>query len=66
MYLCHQLLDNSLKEIGDLMNGRDHSTIINGRDRVVADMAKSSSFKDEIAAIIKKKLNINVNLKLTN
>ena len=34
MYLCRKLLDNSLEEIGGKFGGRDHSTVMNGCDRV--------------------------------
>ena len=34
MYLCRKLLSLSLPKIGDGFNGRDHSTVIHGCDKI--------------------------------
>ena len=54
MYLCEKLTDIPLKEIGQTIGGRDHSTVINSRDRVAAEIARSKSFEGEIDTLVKK------------
>lgn len=54
MYLCQQLTEVPLKDIGKLMSKRDHSTVIYGRDRILNEMNKNNNFKNEIEVLIKK------------
>lgn len=40
MYLCRQMTDASLQRIGDLLGGRDHSTVNHGVDKIARDVEK--------------------------
>ena len=59
MYLCREYLDRySLKQIGDAVGGKDHSTVINGIDRIKNLIETDSNMKitiDEIEKKISKK-----------
>lgn len=59
MYLCREYLDRySLKQIGDAVGGKDHSTVINGIDRIKDLIETDSNMKitiDEIEKKISKK-----------
>ncbi len=57
MYLARELTDSSLKQIGSALGGRDHSTIIHGRDKIEKDMQTESKVKSDVD-ILKKKLRI--------
>lgn len=54
MYLCRDTGKFSLKNIGKLLGGRDHTTIIHGADKIQAEMAKSESLTSTIETIRKK------------
>ena len=60
MYLCRQMTDISLNDIGIALGGRDHSTVIHGIDKVEADLAlERSNGRTELTdriAILRKKL----------
>lgn len=58
MYLCKHMTDASLDNIGSLLGGRDHSTIIHGINKVQDDYNSSESVKNTIETI-KKKINPN-------
>ncbi len=55
MYLCQNMTGASLQEIGKYLGGRDHTTIIHGRDKIAADLKKNDNLVNTIE-IIKKKL----------
>lgn len=55
MYLCQNMTGASLQEIGKYLGGRDHTTIIHGRDKIAADLKKNENLVNTIE-IIKKKL----------
>ena len=55
MYLCQNMTGASLQEIGKYLGGRDHTTIIHGRDKIAADLKKNENLINTIE-IIKKKL----------
>lgn len=55
MYLCQNMTNASLQEIGKYLGGRDHTTIIHGRDKIAADLKKNENLVNTIE-IIKKKL----------
>lgn len=55
MYLCQNMTNASLQEIGKYLGGRDHTTIIHGRDKIAADLKKNDTLVNTIE-IIKKKL----------
>ena len=44
------------KTIGKYLGGRDHTTIIHGHDKILADMGKNESLRNTIE-ILKKKIN---------
>jgi len=58
MYLCRELINTPLKSVGNVMGGKDHSTIINGCKRVVSEMNSSETIKNTIE-VIQKKINPN-------
>ena len=45
MYLCRQMTDASLQSIGDLLGGRDHSTVNHGVDKIARDVKKDETLK---------------------
>lgn len=58
IYLCRELIDNSnntFTSIGKVL-GRDHSTIMNGYDKIKAKMESDENMKNTID-ILKKKIN---------
>ncbi len=55
MYLCRKMTDASLKNIGNLLGKRDHTTIINGEKKIEAELKlNNSSIKNNIDIITKK------------
>ena len=55
MYLCRKMTDASLKNIGNLLGKRDHTTIINGEKKIEAELkVANSSVKNSIEIIMKK------------
>lgn len=56
MYLCRNYTDKSLKEIGDYLGKKDHSTIISGCNKVEKEMENSENVRNTIE-VLKKKIN---------
>lgn len=56
MFLCRDLKDISLKDIGAKMGNRDHTTILHGINKIEADIEKDSSLSNTID-VLKKKIN---------
>ena len=56
MYLCRQMTDCTLKIIGQYLGGRDHTTIMNGINKIEAELETSESTR-EVIDILKKKIN---------
>ena len=54
MYLCRQMTDASLQSIGDLLGGRDHSTVNHGVDKIARDVEKDEPLRNTIEIIQKK------------
>lgn len=54
MYLLRKYTLLSLKSVGDIVGGRDHTTVMNGCKRVEENINKDESFKINIDTIIKK------------
>lgn len=55
MYLCRKMTDASLKSIGNLLGKRDHTTIINGHNKIEAELkSNNTSIKNNIDIIMKK------------
>ena len=50
------MTDTPLQTIGKYLGGRDHTTIIHGHDKILADMGKNESLRNTIE-ILKKKIN---------
>jgi chromosomal replication initiator protein len=48
MYLCRELLNVQLVEIGNAFGGRDHSTVIHSLDRVATENAASADFSARV------------------
>ena len=57
MYLCRKMTDASLKNIGALLGKRDHTTIINGHNKIEAELKSNNSSIKNNSAIIMKKIN---------
>ena len=56
MYLCRHMTEVTLKNIGKVLGGRDHTTIIHGAEKITGDMAKDDTLRNTIE-ILKKKIN---------
>jgi chromosomal replication initiator protein len=54
MYLCRQLTDTSLQNIGKSLGNRDHTTIMHGSDKISTDIEKDYSLKNTIEILTKK------------
>lgn len=54
MYLCCENLEISQKAIGNLLGGKDHSTIIHGRDKIIAEMRTDPMLRNTIETLNKK------------
>lgn len=54
MYLCRKLTVMSLQSVGNVVGGRDHTTVINGINRVELKKKEDESFSNMIDTIIKK------------
>lgn len=58
MYLCKNMTDLSLDSIGQLLGGRDHSTVIHGINKVTDEISSDSAFKQTVETV-RKKINPN-------
>ncbi len=56
MYLCRNILDISLTNIGKVLGKKDHTTIIHGIKKIEEDISSNEDLKNKIE-IIKKKIN---------
>ena len=56
MYLCRNMTEVTLKNIGRVLGGRDHTTIMNGISKIENEVETSDSTR-EIIDILKKKIN---------
>ena len=54
MYLCQEFTDSTKTYIGQLLGNRDHSTVINGINKITEEYNNNPEFKDDIDAIKKK------------
>ena len=48
------MTDASLQRIGDLLGGRDHSTVNHGVDKIARDVEKDEALRNTIEIIQKK------------
>ena len=56
MYLCRNMTDTGLQNIGKSLGGRDHTTILHGIDKIAADLEGNQTLQNTID-ILKKKIN---------
>ena len=56
MYLCNEMTSYKLKAIGQIMGGKDHTTIMYGCKKIEGEIAKSERTKNTIE-LLKKKIN---------
>jgi chromosomal replication initiator protein len=54
MYICRHYTVLSLQSIGNAVGGKDHTTVINGINRVESKIKEDYQFKSSVDAIIKK------------
>lgn len=55
MYLCQHMTEASLQVIGKYLGGRDHTTIIHGREKISAEIENNENLSNTID-ILKKKI----------
>ena len=53
MYLCRKLTDASYPDLGKFFN-RDHSTVINGYEKIYEELKSNRSLQKNIDILIKK------------
>lgn len=58
MYLCNTMTNATLDGIGQLLNGRDHSTVLHGKNVIEEEYNSDEEFRKQIDTI-KKKINPN-------
>ena len=56
MYLCREMTDTSLVNIGKLLGGKDHSTVLHGVNKIAEEIPVNKELANKID-IIKKKIN---------
>ncbi len=54
MYLCRELTETSYVNIGKLLGKKDHTTIMHGVNKIIAEMEHNEELKNKIDIIIKK------------
>ena len=54
MYLCRKLTDTSLISIAKILGKKDHTTVINGVEKISAEIERNEELKNKIDIIIKK------------
>lgn len=54
MYLCRELTDTSFDEIGKVMGGKDHSTVMHGHNMISSELSTNTSLRDDIEKLKKK------------
>ena len=59
MYLLREETPMSLKAIGSLLGGRDHSTVLHGHDRVATLLGSDYGLKSDVRTIRKNLLSQN-------
>ena len=56
MYLCRQMTDLSLQQIGKELGNRDHTTVRHGIEKITEDL-KNSQFLQDTIDVLPKKIN---------
>ena len=54
MYLCCEMCDATQKDVGEALGGRDHSTVIHGRNKIAGELQNDQSLKNVIDVLKKK------------
>lgn len=54
MYLCRKLTDTSQTNIAKILGKKDHTTVINGVDKITAEMERNEELRNKIEIIQKK------------
>ncbi len=54
MYLCQDMTGDSLQVIGQYLGGRDHTTIIHGRDKISKEIKNDSALANTVDVLRKK------------
>ena len=54
MYLCRKLTDTSLISIAKILGKKDHTTVINGVEKIASEIERDEEFRNKIDIIIKK------------
>ncbi|MBP3232833.1 MAG: chromosomal replication initiator protein DnaA [Oribacterium sp.] len=54
MYLCRNMTDAPLKNIGEYLGGRDHTTIMHGIDKISTELRTNEQLKSTIETLRKK------------
>jgi len=52
MYLCRELTDLSLPEIGGFFGGKDHTTVLHSCNKIKEEIGKNDVFKNRVEGII--------------
>jgi len=60
MYLIRQETDASLPEIGGLLGGRDHTTVIHGVERIKERLENEEQLRRDVMSV-REQLYLNVN-----
>ena len=55
MYLCREMTTTPLQQLGYMLGGRDHTTILHGIDKIKADIPKNEELRN-ILDVLKKKI----------
>ena len=53
MYLCRELTDLSLPEIGEALGGKDHTTVLHAYNKIKIESKQKSNLQEKIEKIIK-------------
>ncbi|MDO4327248.1 MAG: chromosomal replication initiator protein DnaA [bacterium] len=56
MYLCRELTSTPLQQLGQLLGGRDHATIIHGIEKIKVEIPKNEALQNTLE-ILRKKIN---------
>ena len=54
MYLCRELIDTSLNNIGKLLGKKDHTTVIHGVNKIKEEMTTNEELRNKVDIIRKK------------
>jgi chromosomal replication initiator protein len=52
MYLCRELTETSLPQIGNFFGGRDHTTVLHACDKIIKDKETEVKLANTITELI--------------